>query len=628
MPSTTRPDRSPLRPSRKFSDRTESRLSRRSSLTSFATANGISERNTNADFSSDDQRVTNDHDDDDDDDDDNDSSEQSPEPHFNRRQSADSLQKSPPTSHDDVDDARLSPTPRKNKSQQHLKPKAAQIEQDRRFLSPSPTPRVNKARRKQDRLSKASHLTLPYERSEAGDYDDRASLRIPGSRSNGRLSGLPLGEPFDPFGERGRSQSERGGSRRSSRLAPPPALPSLSVRSSYISGYAPSHQGSVSGSPRKKRSTREPLSPRSMISATRKSMDNMSIASRATARAGKAGSVLGPKLDAETQVFPGTKIRTYVEPTLTDSMRTVLRQFSGRNMGDHLCSGYPIAVFVGAVALDTGSLIHPHVSGGVSLYFGAGHPKNMATVLPEEDRIPSHIPNPKAPTPVSLSRRAELRAAITALETIYDLYRGRACAHICIDSAYVAKAWGTWIPTWEAKGWPGEEEDRFEEQEAYERHRRRRRDRDRDDWLREDPYASRRRRRPDGYASDRGSRRGGSRYRDDYSDSEDYSDYDDRRSRRGGGRRRRGRGGREMDRNPGVENDGRGDPEASQNGGAAEAESGRSRPGDPGSGERGAAGARRIAGSEPAGGLVHLSRTDGRGKNRAVPRPGGVSLRR
>lgn len=78
--------------------------------------------------------------------------------------------------------------------------------------------------------------------------------------------------------------------------------------------------------------------------------------------------------------------------------------------------------------------------------------------MADEDRIPRTIPNPKEPSPIALSRRAELRACITGLETIYDLYRGRACAHICIDSAYVAKAWGTWIPNWEARGWPGEDE--------------------------------------------------------------------------------------------------------------------------------------------------------------------------
>ncbi len=276
-------------------------------------------------------------------------------------------------------------------------------------------------------------------------------------------------------------------------------------------------------------------------------------------------------LDADNQVYAGTRIRKYIEPQLNEAMRRVMKQFSGHNLQDHKCNGYPIAVFVGATALDTGSIIQPHVSSAVSLYFGAGHPKNMASPLPEDDRTPSHIPNPKAPTPTSLSRRAELRSAITALHTIYELYRGRACAHVCIDSAYVAKAWGAWIPTWEAKGWPGEDDEkegdneRWEEEysqrrrnqrRAYDRYgsrymdlpddrrrddyasdgsRRReprtprsRRNDDRDDWLSSDPYADRNRRRGSALPPQSPGRRGG---RDDYSsDEEDYP-------RRGGRRR-------------------------------------------------------------------------------------------
>lgn len=35
-------------------------------------------------------------------------------------------------------------------------------------------------------------------------------------------------------------------------------------------------------------------------------------------------------------------------------MTAVMAQFSGRNMADHNCKGYPIAVFVGANSTDTG----------------------------------------------------------------------------------------------------------------------------------------------------------------------------------------------------------------------------------------------------------------------------------
>ncbi|EPQ28238.1 uncharacterized protein PFL1_04065 [Pseudozyma flocculosa PF-1] len=614
-----RPDGRPPRPrsksaARSFTGRSESALSRRSSRTSFITAAGASVSDPaepRSSFTAD--SVTDglrDDDDDDDDDDDSSSVSDSPEPRFAaRRDSGESLHRSPPTSQDDATTLSTleEPTPQpqriaSKKQQSKLAPAPALAEamasprysrDDRRFLSPSPTPRKSNApARESRRFSKASHLTLPYERSEVGDYDyddgrdrDRRSSTLRPSKSSSRISSQNLEPPFpDRRKSRSRSFTDGGGDRsdsRLSRLAPPLPLGGqrASVRGSMLSGYAPSSPGSDRFSMRD-----GPMSPnRSLLSPHQRSprkkdrSDTASIATRTTARgagrgaasirsgvAGDGEGLASPTdkvLDPESHVFPGTKIRKHIEPPLTDAMRSVLRQFGGRNMGDHGCNGYPIAVFVGATALDTGSVIHPHVSGGISLYFGAGHPKNMAVVLPDEDRIPRHIPNPKAPTPVSLSRRAELRAAVAALKTVFDLYRGRACAHICIDSAYVAKAWATWIPTWDAQGWPGEEEPeqwsrrrhrddddyrsddddytsysdddrggrrrnqrrhrgdrrdggyaseggrgaRYEDEQRRRRHREkgrrddRDRDRPRDDWLADDPYGDRRQsRRPGG----------------------------------------------------------------------------------------------------------------------------------
>ncbi|KAN0060863.1 hypothetical protein ACQY0O_006597 [Thecaphora frezii] len=556
------------------------------------------------------------------------STSESPEPRFPRRRvSADSFHQSPLTSQDDA--ATLStlespavpePQGKTGRSKKHLAPAPhKRPNDDRSLLAPSLGP-PNSSSRESDRFSRASHLTLPYERSETGDsrddldWRDRRASKLRPSESSGRLSVRRLEPPFAD-GPKGRSRSYtdggrdddggsvRGGSRWS-HLAPP--LPRFQRRESSASSYAPS----LEPSERRLRhnsalpSYRSPPSGRS----PRKDRDGASsTVSRSTARGNgsalaraphspRADTVSDKVLAPESHVFPGTRIRKHIEPPLTDAMRGVLRQFSGRNLGDHRCHGYPIAVFVGATALDTGSVIHPHVSGGISLYFGAGHPKNMAIVLPDEDRIPRHIPNPKAPTPISLSRRAELRAAITALKTIFELYRGKVCAHICIDSAYVAKAWATWIPAWEDRGWPGDEDeeeveerrrlehkDRYRSEDGrfddydrkgrrrrdrrdggyaseggrsprYEDDRRRRRrddwDRDRrrdrsrdrrDNWLDDDPYDRRRDRRrgkggSGGYSSERGSRRDGRGRRndDDYytSDSDDYSDYDDDDHRR------------------------------------------------------------------------------------------------
>ena len=55
--------------------------------------------------------------------------------------------------------------------------------------------------------------------------------------------------------------------------------------------------------------------------------------------------------------------------------------------------------------------------------------------------------------------RDRLRGIITALGMLSQSPYRPTCAHLCVSSAYVAKAWGVWIPHWEAHGWPGEEVD-------------------------------------------------------------------------------------------------------------------------------------------------------------------------
>ncbi|MHC4048289.1 hypothetical protein, partial [Bradyrhizobium sp. 23AC] len=58
-------------------------------------------------------------------------------------------------------------------------------------------------------------------------------------------------------------------------------------------------------------------------------------------------------------------------------------------------------------------------------------------------------------------------ATTRALQAIHDLYQGKACAHVCMDSPYVAKAWGSWIPNWEENGWPGDEHIRTKKDSVY-----------------------------------------------------------------------------------------------------------------------------------------------------------------
>lgn len=107
--------------------------------------------------------------------------------------------------------------------------------------------------------------------------------------------------------------------------------------------------------------------------------------------------------------------------------------------------------------MDVGSITNPKVEGGLALFFGPGHPANTQQIMTDSERIPSHLHNPKPATTASTARRAELIATTRALQVIHDLYQGKACAHVCMDSQYVAKAWGSWIPMWEEQGWPGDE---------------------------------------------------------------------------------------------------------------------------------------------------------------------------
>ncbi|CAO1614937.1 unnamed protein product [Parajaminaea phylloscopi] len=178
-----------------------------------------------------------------------------------------------------------------------------------------------------------------------------------------------------------------------------------------------------------------------------------SIVSASPSRRSASALALRSKVPTPSESAP-----RHSEQAFHPKMTTILSRFSSRQMGDHKCKrGYPIAVFCGAQSMDVGSITNPKIEGGFSLFFGPGHPANTQQTMTESEKIPSHLQNPKAPSTTSTARRAELIAATRALQAIHDLYQGKACAHICMDSPYVAKAWGSWIPMWEETGWPGDE---------------------------------------------------------------------------------------------------------------------------------------------------------------------------
>ncbi|CAO1638879.1 unnamed protein product [Sympodiomycopsis kandeliae] len=171
----------------------------------------------------------------------------------------------------------------------------------------------------------------------------------------------------------------------------------------------------------------------------------------------------GPESIRSQATSPVPSKHPHGAPAVTSSsfkpkMTTILSRFSSRQMGDHKCRrGYPIAVFAGAQSMDVGSITNQQVEGSYSLFFGSGHPQNLQELMSQSELKPSHLQNPKPLSTAATARRAELIATTRALQAIHDLYQGKACAHVCMDSAYVAKAWGSWIPKWEEEGWPGDE---------------------------------------------------------------------------------------------------------------------------------------------------------------------------
>ncbi|KAJ1019423.1 hypothetical protein NDA16_004540 [Ustilago loliicola] len=223
---------------------------------------------------------------------------------FNKNPASDSsiIHRSPPTSHDDApshDDLveRRSPLHKYNSKS---KPSRHELLTPDTALTPK-----GRADHKGVRASYASHLTLPYQHSEAGDYMD-ASRRLskmtmsgynPRSRAPSRAASFMDGDlpDMEMRDARYRSVSERGGGSRSNRLVAPASVldfggsqrgPGSRYASSYI-------EPSSLRSPSKRDTLGLPAA-----GIHHRDSDRLSVISRGTAR--KPASVMSKMLDADT----------------------------------------------------------------------------------------------------------------------------------------------------------------------------------------------------------------------------------------------------------------------------------------------------------------------------------------
>ena len=141
------------------------------------------------------------------------------------------------------------------------------------------------------------------------------------------------------------------------------------------------------------------------------------------------------------------------ELQLTELQEAVYNQFAGQHLSDHVCRRPVQPIFVGADMDATGT------SAAYATYAGPEEAWNSAQLISDMDRWPIHMSRRAPLGPAALRRRAELRGTITALQLLAQEPLQPVCAHVCVSSAYVATAWGSWIPQWDAHGWPGEDSD-------------------------------------------------------------------------------------------------------------------------------------------------------------------------
>lgn len=150
--------------------------------------------------------------------------------------------------------------------------------------------------------------------------------------------------------------------------------------------------------------------------------------------------------------------RQVPEPRLSTMMHRVMAQFSYPIVDDHQCAGRVQCICMSS------SVRQQSVSGGSSpqlraaygLYFGQEDKSNFAAALSQREYAPGFLQRRRPPSAVALLRRAELWGTLSVLSYAINVLPPLSCAHVCIDSTYIAKAWSVWIPQWENNGWPSE----------------------------------------------------------------------------------------------------------------------------------------------------------------------------
>ncbi|WFD33280.1 hypothetical protein MCUN1_000093 [Malassezia cuniculi] len=139
-------------------------------------------------------------------------------------------------------------------------------------------------------------------------------------------------------------------------------------------------------------------------------------------------------------------------------MNRVISQFSQSGVEDHRCIGR-----VQCICMNGSVRQQKTKEGGdgllraaYALYFGPDHPQNFAAALSTPEYAPGFLQRKRPPSAVALLRRAELWSIVAILRYAITVLPPLSCAHVCIDSTYIAKAWSVWIPHWEKNGWPSE----------------------------------------------------------------------------------------------------------------------------------------------------------------------------
>ena len=150
--------------------------------------------------------------------------------------------------------------------------------------------------------------------------------------------------------------------------------------------------------------------------------------------------------------------RQVPEPRLSTMMHRVMAQFSYPIVDDHQCAGRVQCICMSSSVRQQSVLgsPSPQLRAAYGLFLGQGDKSNFAAALSQCEYAPGFLQRRRPPSAVTLLRRAELWGTLSALSYAINVLPPLSCAHVCIDSTYIAKAWSVWIPQWESNGWPSE----------------------------------------------------------------------------------------------------------------------------------------------------------------------------